>query len=111
MDWCDLEDIYTRLRYLMQTYGWIELDSVDFAGDTIFYKEDKKHMLYVVNIGLKHAPRRRVKKDAYKIFRMLDGEVDVYYGYATPRVVISRCRKCVPTYCSEQSLRRLRSMR
>ena len=41
MDWCDLEDIYTRLRYLMQTYGWIELDSVDFAGDTIFYKEDR----------------------------------------------------------------------
>lgn len=111
MDWCELEDIYTRLRYLMQTYGWIELDPTDFAGDTMFYREHKKTMVYVVNIGLNHVPRRRVKKDAYKVYNMLKGEVDVYYGYATPSVVISKRRKCVPTYCSEQNLRRLRSMR
>lgn len=111
MDWCEVEDIYIRLRYLMQAYGWVELDTIDFAGDIVFYKEEKKQMLYVINVGLECAPRHRVKKDAYKVYHMLKEEVDVYYGYATPSVVLSKRKKCVPAYCSEQSLRRLRSMR
>lgn len=111
MDWCEMEDVHTRLRYLMETYGWVELDPVDFAGDLLFYKEEKKKMVYVVDVGLEYAPRHRVKKDAHKVYHMLKGEFEIYYGYATPTVVLSKRRRYIPAHCSAESLRRLRSMR
>lgn len=110
----DLYDIKTAVREWFSLNGWIEMTKGDiyFDGDLLFFKEEyDDKMLYLVDVSNTHAPRVRVKRDAYKLWNEFKDQAKIFYSYATPTRMCKRTRQCKRRYCNAEKRRRLRSFR